>query len=69
MALMAGWATGIGYERVRYLQQHTNYFEDLANEYQFFISSPRSKEIAGQNYTWTPTSNWPEVESVLKHSK
>ena len=65
MALMAGWATGIGYERVRHLQQHTNYFEDLAKEYQFFISSQRSKVIEGQPYTWVPTSNWPEVERVL----
>src|SRR5688572_15482237 len=34
-ATLANFVTGIGFNRVRHLQTHTDYYEDLCNEFQF----------------------------------
>lgn len=65
-AVLADWITGIGFERIRHLQKHMDYFEDLQREYNFFISSRKEHIIGGSAYSWLPTSNWKDVESILE---
>lgn len=64
-AWLSDLITGIGYQRVRNLQQHTNYFEDLEKEYAFFCGSEKSCQINGQYYHWKPVGNLIELNNSL----
>ena len=63
-AWLANWGIEIGYERVRYLQQHTDYFTDLLNEYRFLRHSPKATYLDGAQAQWLLTRNWAEVEAI-----
>jgi microsomal dipeptidase-like Zn-dependent dipeptidase len=65
-AFIANWAIEIGYKRVRSIQRHSNYFEDLLNEYDFVLRSDRRIEIDGVMHQWTLTHNWQEVKEVIQ---
>ena len=60
--------TDIGYQRVRELQKHSNYFEDLEKEYRFFIDSRKKYQINGKEYRWKPAANNKDVKKSLKAS-
>lgn len=64
-AFIANWSVELGYKRVRYLQQHTNYFDDLQNEYQFVVNSSRKRRVDNRDAEWVLTNNWEEVNAVL----
>jgi microsomal dipeptidase-like Zn-dependent dipeptidase len=64
-ALIADWSAEIGYNRVRYLQQHTDYFNDLQNEYNFVLKSKRQHTVDKKQMVWHLTNSWGEVNSVL----
>lgn len=64
-ATLSDWITGIGYNRVRHIQRHTNYFEDLQKEYQFFLSGSRKRVVEGQEFRWAPISNKEGVDHTL----
>lgn len=64
-ATLSDMITGIGYARIRHIQQHRNYFEDLCREYDFFISGNKEKQIEGTTFRWKPAANWQEVSGVL----
>lgn len=53
-AFLADQITGISYERIRNIQSHTNYFHDLQQEYQYFLSGKRNKQIGSTEYSWHP---------------
>lgn len=57
--------TGIGYHRVRHLQQHLDYFEDLCREYEYFLHSRRENDIGSVRYRWSPAANGKQVEEIL----
>ena len=63
-AYLANWGIEVGYERVRYLQQHTDYFTDLLNEYRFLRQSPKARYIDGTQAQWVLARNWAEVEAI-----
>ena len=65
-ALLANWAIEVGYKRIRFLQAHKNYYDDLVAEYEFVNSSCRQHAVNGVKYQWTLTRNWQEVEEVIK---
>lgn len=65
-ARMANWGIEIGYERVRYIQKHFNYFEDLQNEYQFFINSKKENVIDGSHTNWRPIKDMDDLKVNLK---
>ncbi len=65
-AWLSDLVTGIGFKRVRNIQQHTNYFADLEKEYLFFKQSQKSNIINRKEYSWTLTRSWKEVEESLK---
>lgn len=65
-ATLADWITGISFERIRHLQTHTDYFEDLQQEYTFFISGRKEHLIDSEAYSWRPTANWKELETILE---
>ncbi len=64
-ALLANWSAELGYNRVRYLQQHTNYFADLQNEYAFVVNSRRQQVVDNRDMVWELTNSWQEVATVL----
>lgn len=64
-AFLADWGIEIGYRRVRYLQQHTDYFTDLLHEYDFVLNSRRQHLIDGTTHNWQLAANWQEVETIL----
>lgn len=57
--------TDIGYQRVRELQKHSNYFEDLEREYRFFINSRKTYQINDKEYRWKPMANIKDVKKSL----
>jgi microsomal dipeptidase-like Zn-dependent dipeptidase len=64
-ALASDIITGIGYHRVRHIQQHLDYFEDLCREYEYFLYSRREHVIDSVRYRWSPAANGKEVEEIL----
>lgn len=65
-AWLSDLITGIGYNRIRHLQEHTSYFDDLENEYQFLKRSLRENEIDNKLYRWELSENWQAVENILR---
>ncbi len=65
-AFLADWGTEIGYNRVKYLQEHKDYFKDLQNEYDFFVGGEKQYTIDGKLFRWEIANNWKEVNSILK---
>lgn len=65
-AYLADWGIEIGYQRVRYLQRHTNYFTDLLAEYEFVQRSVREKTVHGTGRRWQLTGNWADVAGSLQ---
>ena len=51
-ASLASFITSIGYNRVRNIQQHCNYFQDLIEEYLFLLNGSRERKINDINYSW-----------------
>ncbi len=64
-ASMANWGIEIGYERIRYIQQHSSYFEDLQNEYLFFINSKRENSVDGVHKAWKPLKDGEDLKANL----
>ena len=52
VAKLASFITSIGYNRVRFIQKHSNYFDDLINEYNFLLDSNKAFNINGKTYHW-----------------
>ncbi len=63
-ARLADWGIEIGYERIRHLQQHTDYFRDLEGEYEFILNSKRNQVVNGQLQGWQLARNWQEAEEI-----
>lgn len=63
-AFLADWGIEIGYNRIRHLQKHTDYFTDLLKEYEFVINSRQEHIINGQAYRWQLAANWQEAENI-----
>jgi microsomal dipeptidase-like Zn-dependent dipeptidase len=51
-ARLATWVTSIGYHRVRYLQEHNDYYRDLIGEFRFLENSQRGRIIDDIPYKW-----------------
>ena len=64
-ALVSDLITGIGYHRVRHIQQHVDYFQDLCEEYQFFLKSTKEQVIENTHYRWVPSSTGKEVIDII----
>lgn len=64
LALIGGWGLEIGFRRIRHLQKHKNYFNDLLSEYEFVLNSNRQQVIDGATHSWQLTTNWQDVELI-----
>lgn len=64
-ARLANWGIEIGYERIRHIQQHSSYFEDLQNEYLFFINSRKENRVDGILKSWKPLKNIEDLNKNL----
>jgi len=56
-AKLANWGIEIGYQRIRHIQNHTSYFEDLKKEYNFFLNSKKEQMVDGKLYRWKAVKN------------
>jgi len=65
-ARLANMITSIGYKRIRYLQKHGNYFQDLENEYTFLLNSRKEQMVDGTVKKWNFAASWSETERILK---
>jgi len=65
-AWLANIITSIGYERIRFLQNHTDYFKDLQNEYTFLKNSCKEFEVDDEICKWKFVNSWEEIENNLK---
>jgi len=65
-AKSANMITSIGYERIRYVQKHCNYFKDLENEYRFLLNSRKDYEIDGNTRRWSFAASWSEVDKIIE---
>lgn len=63
-AMLGNWGIEIGYRRIRHLQKHTDYFQDLQNEYQFVLNSEKNQLIDTKKCCWQLTANWQDVEET-----
>ncbi|MDU8885224.1 membrane dipeptidase [Yeosuana sp. MJ-SS3] len=52
VAVIASFITSIGYKRVRYIQKHQNYFEDLIEEYIFLMNSKKTFNYKNEKFCW-----------------
>lgn len=61
--VLNGFVTGLGKQRIDYIQKGGNYFEDLLNEYDFYaqMEGVKVKTEAGF-YTYKLVSNFAEIE-------
>lgn len=64
-AFTSNLVTGIGYHRVRHLQRHLDYFQDLEQEYDFFRAGQRSSPVNGEDRSWNFISSTRELEEVI----
>lgn len=64
-AWLSDLITDIGFQRIRNLQQHTNYFQDLEKEYNFFKESQKTSNINGQRYNWSLIADQSGLKSSL----
>jgi len=65
-AQIANLVTSIGYSRVRHIQKHMNYFEDLTNEYHFLLNSCKKLQVNGHPKKWMFTNSWLQVEKAIQ---
>jgi len=65
-AWLSDLITGIGYRRVRNLQVHTDYFQDLEREYRFFTGSRKKGTVDGREHLWQPAAGWDDVRRSLE---
>jgi len=65
-AWLSDLITGIGYRRVRNLQEHTDYFRDLEHEYRFFAGSRQTAAVEGREYNWKLAACWEDVRRALE---
>ncbi|HSI76132.1 MAG TPA: membrane dipeptidase [Lunatimonas sp.] len=66
-AHLANWGIEIGYERIRHIQKHSSYFEDLKREYLFFINSKKENMVDGVLRTWRPLKDTTELTLNLNN--
>lgn len=66
-AYLSDLITGIGYKRIRYLQNNFDYFEDLENEYNFLLKSRTIHRIEGTDYQWILASDWNDVRNIIQN--
>lgn len=64
-AHLANWGIEIGYQRIRHIQQHTSYFEDLKKEYDFFLNGKKEQIIDGIPHTWKAVKDSEELALSL----
>ena len=65
-AVLANFITSIGFNRIRFLQNHKDYFIDLNNEYHFFNNSCKEYKVEGNICKWELVSSWSGVKKNLK---
>ncbi len=67
-AYLSNQITGIGYRRIRNIQQHTDYFRDLEREYDFVLQGRRSSVVDGEEWGWHPVTSGSDFECRRKDS-
>lgn len=58
-------ACGVSTERIKQLQLHADYYQDLQTEYTFFENSCKEFEVEGEKYSWKFANSWADIEAIL----
>ncbi|TXE09306.1 peptidase M19 [Gelidibacter salicanalis] len=61
-ARLASFITSIGYNRVRCIQKHNDYFADFINEYNFFTKNSRECILKGNTYAFDHVSSFEDIQ-------
>lgn len=64
-ARLADFGIEIGYNRIRNVQKHTSYFQDLIEEYNFVLRSNKERAIDGKIVKGVLVNSWNELEKVI----
>ncbi|MDO9554884.1 membrane dipeptidase [Rhodonellum sp.] len=64
-AQLANWGIEIGYNRIRHIQKHSSYFEDLKREYLFFIHSRQKSMVDDVLQAWSPLKDTADLTHNL----
>lgn len=62
-AYLSNKITGIGYRRIRNIQEHLDYFRDLEQEYEFVLQGSRKSVVDGAGWSWHPVASRSDLES------
>lgn len=62
-AFLSNQITGIGFRRIRNIQEHTDYFRDLKREYEFVLQGTRSSMVDGVKWRWHPVASASDFEA------
>lgn len=66
-ARLANFVTSIGYDRIRYIQENNNYYEDLTNEYIFLKNSCKEVKKNENIFKWNFCSSLEALEKSLNN--
>ncbi len=67
-AFLSSYVTSIGYRRVKHLQKHMNYFNDLICEYDFLLQTPREFVANGRKYSFEVIDSLNSIKSNLDNN-
>lgn len=67
IAFIGGLATGIGYKRIRQIQQHCDYFTDLKNEIAFFEFNLLVLNMNSKHIKYVIPKNQKELNHILEN--
>ncbi|WP_282123900.1 membrane dipeptidase [Algibacter mikhailovii] len=63
VAFLANIITSVGYKRIRCIQRHKNYFEDLLREYEFLIEALKKQKLNRASPCWRLLSRNEKLEA------
>jgi microsomal dipeptidase-like Zn-dependent dipeptidase len=67
-ALLSSFVTSIGYNRVRHLQKHLDYYKDLTSEYEFLLQTPRKYIFNDIEYSFEVVKSLNNFKSCLNRN-
>ena len=57
--------THLSYKRIKYLQGHTDYYQELYNEYEFLLSNSKNRNIGNTKASYKLARQWKDVKEIL----
>ena len=68
-AYLSNLITGIGFNRIRDIQTHGDYFADLEKEYSHFLENKRQIYVGGDEKRWRPVESESDLKEGIEKAK